>query len=97
MSLDSIIEYDNRCFVAKDLPSRRRLLQLLFQIPGSLGLVATDKTSGKIVGLACRRPCAQNNSHRVGPLYADDDVIAESLLRALCQHIAGDCVTICSW
>ena len=96
LSLDTLVEYDNKCFISSGNPIRREFLRLWVSVPEGSSVVALDK-SGKVVGAGFRRPCVQENSHQVGPLYADDVNIAGALMQRLCSGIEGKDVTINIW
>jgi hypothetical protein len=97
MDFDKIVDYDNRCFVSANFPPRRSFLRLLVDTPGVTAYVAVDNITGDVVGLGCRRTAVQPLNHMVGPLYADNLRIAESLLAELCRDVAGEDVTIIVW
>ena len=54
-------------------------------------------SSGNIVGMGFRRPCVQENSHQVGPLYAESVDVAGALMQRLNAGIEGKDVTINIW
>ena len=56
-----------------------------------------DDVSGRVVGLACRRPAAQRGTHFVGPLYAENRHVAECLMATICQHVVGDEIFVQVW
>ena len=64
-------------------------------MPGGEGQVAV--ADRKIVGFGCRRPCIQEGEHLIGPLYADNLQVAETLLLSLCEGILGENVSINVW
>ena len=60
-------------------------------LPDGAAFVALDE-SGKIVGLACRRICIQENCHNVGPLYADSLEIGNGLMQRIMDDVEGSSV-----
>lgn len=71
-----VLAYDRRCF-----PTRREaFLRAWLDAPGHVSLGLTR--SRGLAGFGVARPCGQGT--RIGPLFADDDVAAGALLRALC-------------
>jgi GNAT superfamily N-acetyltransferase len=73
--------YDRRCFPA----SRDRFLQGWISQPDSMavGYWQQQKLQGYGVIRRCRQGC------KIGPLFADDDVVADALYNALAPHAAG--------
>ncbi len=63
---------------------RHEFLARWCAIDGGVAYVALD--GDKIVALGCRRPCV-NDGHQIGPLYADSDEAAETLMRGLCSGL----------
>lgn len=76
-----VCAYDHAHFLAQ----RRSFLRLWIQPPGglALGYLRDEKLSG----LGIIRPCARG--YKIGPLFADNEEIAESLFTALSAHAAG--------
>ena len=68
-------------------------MKKLIGVKGGVTLVGMD-ARGQICGFVCRRPCIQDNSHQIGPLYADDAITAKALLQAVCADIKGQTVTL---
>jgi GNAT superfamily N-acetyltransferase len=73
--LDALTTYDRACFPA----GRRAFLARWLTAPGHTAYVALR--DGRLTGYAVIRPA--RDSHRIGPLFADDRPTAESLLDAL--------------
>lgn len=90
-SLDSLIAYDDECFIRPGSQQRRKLLERWTTIPGGKTVVASKGTGDKrrVVGFGCRRPSFQTGNHLIGPLYADNVAVAWDLVGALTQDIAG--------
>ena len=95
IQFDEIIAYDNTCYIQPDFKVRRSFLHRWINVPDGLALAASSE--GTIVGYGCRRPCIQENEHMIGPLYADNQQVAEVLLLKLCEDIQRQNVTIIIW
>ena len=54
--------------------------------PGGSAIGVVD--GGTCRGMAVSRPC--RTGHRIGPLFADDPVVAEALFTALASRVAGE-------
>lgn len=78
---ERIAEYDRRCFPTW----RERFLRSWLEQPDSLALVATEGEA--VRGYGVIRGCAVGG--KIGPLFADDADIAESLYTALGAHLPG--------
>lgn len=96
MDFQQVIDYDNKCFVSKDNPQRRALLERWLGAREGGAWVALDPR-GEIVGLGLRRPCIQEGNALIGPLYADTPQVAEAILQRLCSEVAGSQFTINIW
>lgn len=79
---DRIAAYDRACFPAR----RDRFLRCWLAMPDSTGhAVLRD---GALAGYGVRRRCRAG--HKIGPLFADDDAVAETLFTALAGRIADE-------
>lgn len=76
----SICRYDRRHFPA----SRDNFLKLWLTRPGTCSLAAVD-SNGEITGLGVARACRVGV--KIGPLFADNAVIAEALLSELLRTL----------
>src|SRR5215831_6623516 len=82
LPFESIDAYDQRRFPAP----RSRFLQHWINRPGGHALAAVD--GGEIRGYAVMRPC--RTGYKIGPLFAANSVVAESLLIALGSRVPGE-------
>lgn len=84
LPIENIEAYDRLCFPAR----RRKFLYAWINQPDAkaLGLVE----NGQLRGYAVRRRCVEG--HKIGPLFADNDGIADALFQALQQDIAGEAI-----
>ncbi|GJL84103.1 MAG: acetyltransferase [marine bacterium B5-7] len=84
LPIENIETYDRFCFPAK----RHRFLYAWINQPDAkaLGLIE----NGQLQGYAVRRRCIEG--HKIGPLFADNDAIADALFQALQQDIPGDAI-----
>ena len=79
-----IIDFDNNCFISVNNLMRRQFLKRWMAMKGAVTYVALDKTN-VVIGYAIRVP--ENSllsDYDVGPWYACDALVAESLL---CRHL----------
>jgi GNAT superfamily N-acetyltransferase len=81
LRLEQVLDYDASIFPAR----RERFLQTWILQPGSttLGVVQQDR----LTGYGTIRPCREG--YKIGPLFAEDSCIAETLLNALLAVIPG--------
>lgn len=100
---DSLVAYDDGCFIRPGSQQRRRLLKRWTTIPGGKTVVAFRGTGSdggggerrrRVVGFGCRRPSLQNGNHLIGPLYADDAGVAWDIVGSLVSDIAGEKIWI---
>lgn len=84
LPIKNIEAYDRLCFPAR----RRKFLYAWINQPDAkaLGLIE----NGQLQGYAVRRRCIEG--HKIGPLFADNDAIADALFQALQQDIPGDAI-----
>lgn len=75
-----VLAYDRRCFPA----AREGFLRAWTSLPGhvALGLARGGPTGVELAGFGVVRPCGLGS--KIGPLFADDEEAARTLLRALC-------------
>ena len=79
---ERIAEYDRRCFPTW----REGFLRPWLEQPGSLALAAIDGET--VQGYGVIRRCGVGG--KIGPLFADDTDVAESLYTALAAHLPGE-------
>ena len=65
---------------------RHAFLSKWLRVPGSYARVAID-SEGSIVGYTVARPTFIKASYKIGPLYADSEAIAETLLKAVFEEL----------
>jgi len=82
LSFERIDAYDRRHFPAP----RSRFLQDWIQLPGGHALAVVD--GGEIRGYAVMRPC--RTGYKIGPLFAANAGLAESLLVAIASRVPGE-------
>ena len=82
LPFESIDAYDRRHFPAP----RSRFLQAWIHRPGGHALAAVD--GGEISGYTVMRPC--RTGYKIGPLFAANSVVAESLLVAVASRVPGE-------
>ena len=82
LPFESIDAYDQRHFPAP----RSRFLQDWINRPGGHALAAVD--GGEIRGYAVMRPC--RTGYKIGPLFAANPGVAESLLVAVASRVPGE-------
>ena len=73
-NLENVVEYDQSL---TDL-NRRRFIELSLSRPNTLGKVATSK--GRVVGYGIKSIDLYEDSHLIGPLYAESEKVAKALL-----------------
>ncbi|MEX1294814.1 MAG: GNAT family N-acetyltransferase [Candidatus Limnocylindrales bacterium] len=79
---ERIAEYDRRCFATW----REGFLRPWLEQPESLALAAVEE--GTVKGYGVIRRCRVGG--KIGPLFADDPDVAESLYTALAAHLPGE-------
>ena len=82
LPFERIDAYDRRHFPAP----RSRFLQDWIQLPGGHALAVVD--GGEIRGYAVMRPC--RTGYKIGPLFAANAGVAESLLVAIASRVPGE-------
>ena len=82
LPFERIDAYDRRHFPAP----RSRFLQDWIQLPGGHALAVVD--GGEIRGYAVMRPC--RTGYKIGPLFAANAGLAESLLVAIASRVPGE-------
>ncbi|MHB8898841.1 MAG: GNAT family N-acetyltransferase [Thermoguttaceae bacterium] len=78
---DEIEDYDRRHFCAR----RRAFLQHWLVQPGASAWACVE--DGRVAGYGVLRPC--RSGCKIGPLFADNDRIADALCRSLCSRSGG--------
>jgi hypothetical protein len=78
VSIEDLLAYDDRFFPV----SRHAFTNLWIRQPGAVALAAMD--SGQLAGYGLLRLC--HTGYKIGPLFADDADVAESLFGALCDE-----------
>jgi ribosomal protein S18 acetylase RimI-like enzyme len=81
VSFDALLEYDRAIFQAP----RERFLQCWIRQPQAAGCVRMR--GGKLAGYGLIRRCREG--YKIGPLFADDESIADELFRTLATHAVG--------
>lgn len=76
--LRDILAYDDGFFPVP----RHAFTSLWIRQPGGVALAAID--NGRLTGYGLLRLC--HTGYKIGPLFADDEDVAESLFGALCGH-----------
>lgn len=76
--LKDLLAYDDRFFPVP----RHAFTSLWIRQPGAVALAALD--DGRLAGYGLLRLC--HTGYKIGPLFADDEDVAESLFGALCGH-----------
>ena len=84
LPFEQIETYDRRHFPA----ARSRFLQAWIHQPGGHALAAVD--GGEIRGYAVMRPC--RTGYKIGPLFAANAEVANSLLVALGSRVPGEAI-----
>ncbi|MGE3802141.1 MAG: GNAT family N-acetyltransferase [Candidatus Kapaibacterium sp.] len=74
---DLLVAYDAECFPVE----RRKFLEYWFRMPKSYGVGWYEE--GELKGYGVIRACRKG--YKIGPLFADNAKIAESLFRELCS------------
>ena len=82
VAFEALKAYDRQCFPA----ARDVFLKNWIQQPQSCALAYLE--DGQLRGYVVRRLCSEG--HKIGPLFADNAEIAEQLLNAAQQGIAGE-------
>lgn len=80
VTLEEILQYDTQLFPA----ARPEFLRMWTMQPGSRTVVALD--DGTVVGYGTIRQC--DRGYKIGPLFADTDIIAEKLFATINNTIA---------
>lgn len=78
---DTLFAYDSTIFPV----ARENFLRHWLSQSGATGCARMH--DGKVIGYGLLRPCRQG--YKIGPLFADDETIAEDVFRRLCTHSAG--------
>jgi GNAT superfamily N-acetyltransferase len=78
LPLKDLLAYDDQFFPVP----RHAFTSLWIRQPGTVALAAMDY--GRLAGYGLLRQC--HTGYKIGPLFADDAVVAESLFGALCGH-----------
>jgi ribosomal protein S18 acetylase RimI-like enzyme len=81
VSFDRLLAYDSRMFPVP----RERFLRCWIRQPQAAGHVVIR--NGTLAGYGLIRPCRQG--YKIGPLFADDENIAEDLFQALAAQALG--------
>lgn len=76
---NDVLQYDSYCFPA----ARPKFLSNWIHNTGHYGVAVIEQS--KIIGFGVIRKCFQG--YKVGPLFADNMSIAESIITSLCHHI----------
>ena len=85
VDLNALLLYDTEVFGFK----RHAFLSKWVRVTGSHALVAVD-SEGSIVGYTVARPnFVKEEGYKIGPLFADCEVVAEKLLKAVFEELIG--------
>jgi GNAT superfamily N-acetyltransferase len=79
--LAQILEYDRKCFPV----DREIFMTNWFNMPNAVSLAKVE--NGVLQGFGVIRACG--NGYKIGPLFADDERIAEDLYQSLTSHAIG--------
>jgi len=79
-SFEEALAYDRQCFPAR----REAFLRSWLSLPGHVALGLSR--GGRLAGFGVVRPCGVGS--KIGPLFADDEAAARSLLQGLCASAA---------
>jgi len=82
VNMQELFMYDATVFGVE----RHAFLSKWLRITGSHARVAID-SKGSIVGYTVARPTFIEDSYKIGPLFADSEVIAEKLLKAVFEEL----------
>lgn len=77
-----VVEYDRQCFPG----GREGFLQAWLEATGATGYGVMD--GDRLAGFGVIRPCAMG--YKIGPLFADNGEIAETIYTALVARIPGE-------
>ena len=88
IDVTKVVEYDTSIFGT----SREGFTRAWITIPGSRGWVAVDER-GSIIGYVAVRPVIGGVELSLGPLYADSDIVAKLLLKAVADCYIADTST----
>ncbi|MBI5518954.1 MAG: GNAT family N-acetyltransferase [Desulfovibrio sp.] len=75
LPFEDLLAYDRGCFPAR----REAFLRAWLGLPGHVGLAL--RRGGRLAGFGVVRPCVRGS--KIGPLFADDEAAAHSLLHGL--------------
>ena len=84
--MPSILAYDRPCFGAP----REAFLTSWLRGGGRTGYAIVD--AGEVLGYGVIRPCREG--HKIGPLFADDDAVADLIFRALASTVKGQAIAL---
>jgi GNAT superfamily N-acetyltransferase len=84
LPFDRIAAYDRRCF-----PAPRPAFLTLWLSPLAGAAIAAER-GGEICGFGAIRACQKG--YKIGPLFADDEAVAEALFLALAARARGETV-----
>lgn len=80
--VENLLAYDDQFFPVP----RHVFIKSWIRQPGVIAIGALNK--GDLVGYGVLREC--NLGYKIGPLFADDDKVADTLFSALCRHAPRD-------
>jgi GNAT superfamily N-acetyltransferase len=87
-NIDDIVKYDSKMFPTP----RQKFLGEWVSQKGAKALGYVLQNAGRLSGYGVIRPCV--TGHKIGPLFADNEEIAERLFYALTKGVANDLVFI---
>ena len=82
---DAIFAYDTAVFGTP----RHNFLETLITLPESLGFAAVNEKGGLVGYTVSEKMRREENGVRIGPLFADNDHVAQSLLQAISTTMAA--------
>ena len=81
ISFEDLVKYDSQMF-----PSERKVFLDMWVNQTGISFKASLK-NGKLVGYGVIRPCVKG--YKIGPLFADNEEVAENLFLGLCDFADG--------
>lgn len=78
---DALFAYDSAIFPV----TREKFLRNWLRQSGAAGYARMQ--NGEVIGYGLLRPC--RHGYKIGPLFADDETIADDVFRCLCAHADG--------
>ena len=82
IEFEKLVAYDAPVFATR----RATFLRAWIDQPGATAVAVTN--SGELRGYGVMRPCERG--FKIGPLFADDEAVAESLFQAMASRASGE-------